>query len=271
MELRLPALAETQRAFDAVAPTYHRDNAANPIICRMRERTMARVTAHVTPGSMLLDLGCGPGADAVHLAREGYRVTAIDCSPAMVAQARQRVAGAALAARVDVLLLGIHELDRLAPVRFDAAYSDLGPLNCVPDLAGAVEAIRQRLRPGGVFVASVIGRRCPWEIARYAIAGNWRRIRTRFAEGFVSVPLDGRTVWTRYYLPSAFEAAFVAGGFRTLSLEALGLFLPPPYLRGFYERHRLMMRGLEAIERRTARWPGMRQLGDHFLIAMVRT
>jgi hypothetical protein len=30
------------------------------------------------------------------------------------------------------------------------------------------------------------------------------------------------------------------------------------------------MRMLERAERRTAHWPGLRHLGDHFLIAMVR-
>src|SRR5687768_1325018 len=91
MELMWPALADTQRAFDAVAGTYDEENAANPLICAMRARTLSLVTAHLRPGASLLDLGCGPGCDAESLARMGYRVTAIDWSPGMAAQAHDRI------------------------------------------------------------------------------------------------------------------------------------------------------------------------------------
>jgi SAM-dependent methyltransferase len=268
--LTLPALAETRRAFDGVASTYHRDNAANPLICAMRDRTLSWLTTRVPAGAALLDLGCGPGTDAVRLARQGYRVTAIDWSPVMAGEARARVAAGRLDGQVDVQTLGIHQLDRLAPAAFDAAYSDLGPFNCVADLPAAARAVARRLRPGGVFVASVMGRVCPWEVARYALSGDWRRAGIRFTRGFVPVPLEGRTVWTRYYRPSEFEATFAQAGFRTLALAALGLFTPPPYLQAFSARHPALVRGLERLEARTARWPGLRQCGDHFLVAMQK-
>ena len=267
MELTL-ALADTQRAFDGVAPTYHADNEANPIVRTMRDRTLALVRSHIAPSSRLLDLGCGPGTDAVRLAAEGHHVTAIDWSPAMVRQAQDRVAARGLDACVTVRALGIHELDRLGGGPFDAAYADLGPLNCVPDLPAAAGAIARQLRPGGVLVASVIGRVCPWELARYGFAGDWRRARLRFARALVPVSLEGRTVWTRYYTPSEFAAAFTPAGFETVSLTALGLLMPPPYLQGFHSRHPRLMRSLDRIERVLAAWPGARQCGDHFLMAM---
>ena len=262
------ALLDTRRAFDSVAPTYDRANAENRVICDMRRRTLLALERAVPPGSHLLDLGCGPGCDDEHLARRGYRVTAIDWSPAMVDEAARRIRAAGLDERVDVRQLGIHELDRLGSGAFDAALSNLGPLNCVPDPIRAAQLIGACLRPGGLLVASVIGRICPWEIALYLARGNWARVRIRFSADFAPVPLNGRTVWTRYYSPRSFERTFVAAGFRRESLRTLGLLVPPPYLQAFAARHPDAVTRLRHIEDRIAGWPGIRQWGDHFLIVL---
>jgi SAM-dependent methyltransferase len=226
----------------------------------------------VPHGAHVLDLGCGPGGDAEHLARRGYRVTAIDWSPAMVAEARRRVRAAGVADRVDVRHAGIHEIDQLAPthVSFDAAYSNFGPLNCVEDLSVAARLIAARLQPGGVLIASVIGRVCPWEIALYLARGEASRAAVRFRRGPVPVPLEGHTVWTRYYTPGAFERIFAAAGFARVSLRAIGLFVPPPYMDGFAARHPKFVGVLQDLEDRLGAWPGLRAWGDHFLIVLRR-
>ena len=261
-------LLDTQRAFDGVAAGYYRSNAANRMLVHMRARAWRAVDAFVPRGSHVIDLGCGPGCDAEHLALHGYRVTAIDWSRAMVDQARRRVLAAGVTERVDVLHIGIHEIDRLAPVQFDAAYSSFGPLNCVDDLAGAARLIADRLRPGGVVVASVIGRVCPWELALYLARGRWQRATIRFRPDPVPVPLEGRTVWTRYYTPAAFAGIFAAAGFTPASLRTLGLFVPPPYLDAFASRHPHLVSALQRVEDRVGGWPGIRAWGDHFLIVL---
>jgi SAM-dependent methyltransferase len=262
------ALLETRRAFDTVAETYHDDNQRNPVIRAMRRRTIEAVTSRLAPGSRLLDLGCGPGPDAEHLGRLGYHVLAIDWSPEMAEEATRRIRASGLERRVEVRNLGIHELDGLDAGGFDGAYSDLGPLNCVPDLGAAARRIGQMLNPGGIFAASVIGRVCPWEMALYGLRRDWKRLRVRFSSDFVPVPFYDRTVWTRYYTPSEVERTFAAAGFEREALRSLGLFVPPPYLEGFAARHPAVLRVLEKIEDRVASCPGLRQWGDHFLIVM---
>jgi SAM-dependent methyltransferase len=263
------ALRDTRGAFDRVAPTYDRSNASNRTLCDMRARTLQLLEDLVPRGAHVLNLGCGPGTDEARLATQGYRVTAIDWSPAMVREARRRVASVAPAEQVVVEELGIHELDRL-DATFDAALSNLGPLNCVPDLGVAARLIANRLRPGGVLVASVIGRVCPWELALYLWRGNLTRARVRFAADLVAVPLEGGTVWTRYYTPAAFERAFAAAGFTRVTLRTLGLFVPPPYMQAFSDRHRGLVDRLQQLEDVTGAWPGVRAWGDHFLIALRR-
>ena len=263
-------LADTRHAFDGVASRYDRSNAGNAAVCAMRQRTLSAITSRLSPGARLLDLGCGPGSDAETLARLGYRLTAIDWSPAMVREAQCRVRGAGLQSCVDIRLLGIHELDRLDDGPFDGVYSNLGPLNCVPDLTSVARQIAARLRSGGFFVASVIGRICPWEIALFLLRGDCRRIAVRFARTFVPVPLEGRTVWTRYHAPLEFEAEFRRAGFRRVALRALGLWVPPPYMQAFSSRHPALMTWLQSVDDRTGGWPGLRNWGDHFLVVMRR-
>jgi SAM-dependent methyltransferase len=264
------ALGDTQRAFDGVAGGYERSNAENPILCAMRARVHRTLDAFVPAGAHLLDLGCGPGSDAVVLAARGYRVTAIDWSRAMVEEASRRVRDAGVADRVDIQHVGIHEIDRLerADAPFDAAYSNFGPLNCVVDLRAVAQAIADRLKPGGVLVASVIGRVCPWEIALYAWRGDLPRAAIRFRRGLVPVPLKGRTVWTQYFSPREFQQICAAAGLLPVSLRALGLFVPPPYLQAFADRHPVLVSALQRAEDRCGGWPVLRTWGDHFLVVL---
>jgi SAM-dependent methyltransferase len=264
------ALLDTQHAFDSVAADYDRSNTANPILCAMRVRVLDQIRRYVSPGARILDLGCGPGADDEALAKAGYEVTAIDWSPSMVHQARARISEAGLSARVSVQHLGIHQLERLAAGVFDAAYSNFGPLNCVPDLSAAAAQIAARVAPGGVLIASVIGRVCPWEMALYAMRGNLERARLRFAADSVGVPLNGQTVWTRYYTPVEFERPFVSAGFTRVALQGLGVLAPPPYLEGFAKRHPAITRTLHRVDDLIGGWPGIRSCGDHFLIVLKR-
>ena len=271
MALIESALADTQQAFDSVAAGYDRSNAANPLLAAMRERVLAAIIAHTPPAGRVLDLGCGPGADAASLAGRGHRVTAIDWSSAMVEETRTRVARAGFAGTVDVHHLGIQELDRLPSGRFESVYSNFGALNCVPNLADAITLVADRIVPNGVFVASVIGRVCPWEIALFASRADFARAAVRFARDLTPVPLNGRTVWTRYYTPVEFERVCARFGLRRRSLRALGVFAPPPYMEGFAARRPAWIARLQRLEDRTASWPIVRSLGDHFLMVLKKS
>src|SRR5262249_7146403 len=264
------ALLDTQRALDGVAAGYDRSNTDNALLRAMRTRVWAAIDAHVPAGSQILDLGCGPGCDAERFAQQGHRVTAIDWSPAMVDEARRRVRVGGLASRVEVHHLGIHDLNRLLPplLQFDAAYSNFGPLNCIAHPNAAAHMIADRIRPGGMLVASVIGRVCPWEIAVHLTRGQFSRAAIRFSSGLAPVPLDGRTVWTRYYTPGEFQRIFEIAGFTRVSLRSLALFVPPPYMQAFAARHPAFTAALQRADDAVGGWPGLRAWGDHFLIVM---
>ena len=165
----------------------------------------------------------------------------------------------------------VDELDLFPPHSFDAAFSNFGPLNCVADLASAAAHVHRLLRPGGVLVASVIGRVCPWEIALYVGRGQIGRATLRLRRGMVPVPLKNGRIWTRYIAPSPFHRAFAQAGFRRRHLEGLGILAPPPYLGHFAARHPQLVSRLLASDDVVGGWPGVRHLGDHFLMALQRS
>ena len=257
----------TQRAFDSVAADYDGALGNNALIQKMRAQAMETIERTFPRGARLLDLGCGTGIDAAYLAARGYAITALDASPAMVARTHDRLQRAGLDGCA--VWLGIHELARLDAAEFDGAYSNFGALNCLPELHGVSTALAAKLKPGGTLIASVIGRYCPWELLFYALRGNWQRARVRLARGMVAVPLNGQTVWTRYYSPREFAREF-AGDFAPASLCALALFAPPPYLAHAYERFPRPFDWLARADCVLGDKPLFREAGDHFLMALKK-
>jgi SAM-dependent methyltransferase len=255
----------TRRAFDSVAADYDGARGNNALIQRMRAQVMETIERTFPRGARLLDLGCGTGIDAAYLAARGFAVTALDASPAMVAQASERLRRAGLDARV--MQLGIHELARLNGDEFDGAYSNFGALNCLPDLRGVSTALAAKLKPGSALVAAVIGRYCPWELVFYTLRGDWKRARVRLARGIVAVPLNGEIVWTRYSTPREFAREF-ADEFAVASWRALALFAPPPYLTHAALKFPRAFDALERIDRRLGDKPVLRDAGDHFLMVL---
>lgn len=265
-------LLDTQRAFDSVAPTYDGPRGNNALIQRMRDITWRRMAREFAPGAHVLDLGCGTGHDAIHLAQSGYCVTATDWSPAMCARTHERVAESGVADRVRVLNLGAQDLRPLVAenAQFDGAYSNFGPLNCVPDLAESAAQCAQLIKPGGTMIFTVIGRVCPWELAHYIVVKrNFKRARVRFKREITPVNLNKNTVWTRYYTPMAFYQPY-AQHFDLAGYHALSLFVPPPYLTTLHDRAKPVFDALAWLDDRTGGWPGLRDMGDHFLMVLRR-
>jgi SAM-dependent methyltransferase len=265
----LTRLRETQAAFDSVAADYDGPRGNNALIQDMRREMWRWLDNTFAPQSRLIDLGCGTGLDAVRMAGLGHHVTATDWSPQMLARTAARARGESVAARVLPLAIGAHELERLeGRSAFEGAYSNLGALNCVPDLAQVSNACARLLKAQGALVFTIIGRVCPWELAHYARRRRWARLRIRYARQVVPVGMNGHTIWTRYYTPREFYRPFERD-FHLEHYRGLCLFAPPPYLTGV--RDAWSGRGYDWLWRadwRAAGWPMLRSMGDHFLMVM---
>src|ERR1035438_3275371 len=204
-----PQLRDTQDAFDIVAADYDGPRGNNDQIQDMRREMWQSLDAMFSTSSRLIDLGCGTGLDAVRMAKLGHLVTAADWSPLMVQRTSNRAEREHVGDRVRSIALGAHELQRLDGAgQYDGAYSNLGPLNCVPDLGDVSRECARLVKSGGALVFTVIGRYCPWEIAHYVRRRRWARATVRFARHVVPVSMNNHIILTRYYGPREFYRAF---------------------------------------------------------------
>ena len=120
-------------------------NLAEPFTSRM---ALALADAiEVQPGERVVDIACGPGALAMHLAGRGAQVAAIDHSEGMIALLRARIAEAGLAGRISAQVMDGQAL-AFSDSSFDVALSAFGIFLFPDNEQGLREAVRV-LRPGG--------------------------------------------------------------------------------------------------------------------------
>jgi SAM-dependent methyltransferase len=102
-------------------------------------------------GSRVLEVGCGPGAQTVHLVTgsPAARIVAVDVSAASLRRARAAVAAAAPAARVHWHHADLHDLP-FADASFDHLFICF-VLEHLPDPRRAAAGLRRVLRPGGTI------------------------------------------------------------------------------------------------------------------------
>jgi SAM-dependent methyltransferase len=112
------------------------------------------------PGMAVLDVGCGTGRHAIELARRGLRVTGIDISPGMLAEARRNAEGQG----VQVQWIESDAQAFSLPDEFDAAIclceGAFGLLGSADDPIGQPQAILRNvagsMRTGGPCLFTVL-------------------------------------------------------------------------------------------------------------------
>jgi demethylmenaquinone methyltransferase/2-methoxy-6-polyprenyl-1,4-benzoquinol methylase len=107
-----------------------------------------------TPGSAVLDIGCGTGGVALACAARGAHVVGIDRDPGMLEVARAKADAQDLAGRTEWVELAAMELeDRFDGADFDAVVGCLVLSELPPaEQTYVLQVARRCLRPGGAIV-----------------------------------------------------------------------------------------------------------------------
>jgi ubiquinone/menaquinone biosynthesis C-methylase UbiE len=254
--------------WDEAADKYDR-NFTGTLIGQTRRHSVWRdLERAFRPGQRVLELNCGTGIDAIHLAARGIRVLACDISPRMIQIARQDAVASGYAARLEFRVLpteALHRLESESP--FDGAFSNFSGLNCVEDLPAVARNLARLLKPGAPLLACVIGHFVPWEIVWFLAHGKPAKAFARALDnGGLSDAGD-----LKIQRPSVRKMARIfAPDFELRSWRGVGIAVPPSYMEGWARRFpkitKLLARTDDWIDRR----PPFRNLGDCILIEFSR-
>lgn len=274
MEATYSAISE---AFDLIASSYDDTYGpnANQVMAWMRAENLDLLRATFVPGAHLLEIGCGTGDEAIALARHGFRVTATDISPAMIAITRQKTASAGLSDHISALALPAAQLRKVEPHGpFDGSYASFGSLNCEPDLTGLADALASLLSPGAFFVCSFMPPfslfETLWFLAHGRPAEAFRRRKTGWQQAAISNGSAGLVKVPLRYLSTRDLKEYFKPSFVIRKALSLGLLMPPPYLDDLYRSHSRFWGRLLPIEHRLRGRRPWKNIGDHIVLLMQK-
>ncbi len=150
------------------------------LIAQYLEQLMQR---HPVNGQRMLDLACGTGTLGLLMAGEGWQVTGIDASAAMLTQAQAKAAHAELLGTLTLLLGDIrHIAASVPPAAFNlvtCTYDSLNYLLTEDDLVATFHSVAYALAPGGLFIGDMN--------TRYFLEHDWGTCEVHEQSGYTQV------------------------------------------------------------------------------------
>ena len=266
----MPYDGESPRlAFNRVGAGIEAQLRDNAIVAWMRSTNRRELEAVFPPGTALLEIGCGSGADAIAFAERGCRVAALDISDRMIDATRDRARERGVDASVLALRGRVSELSaqlaRLPWAPFDGAYANFS-LTYEESLRSVATAVHSLLRPGGRFLFTLPNRLCFTEPVIALVRGRPRAILDR-----VRVPrwLVIRDVQVQVHVYTVGEVRRALHGLFSLErYRGLPVFQPPSRL--YDASLDPLIRELGRLDDRLDGWFPWRVLGETTLFRARR-
>jgi SAM-dependent methyltransferase len=251
-----------REAFEMHATSYDRVFGENPLALEMRRRTWRVFDGLFPPGSHVLDLGCGTGDDALHLARRGVSVRAVDLAGNMLARVREKAEREGVERLVECSVGDCASLS-LGDVKYDGIYSNFGALNCVSDVSWIARQAPGLLHSGAPLVLVLMGSLYPLELAVNLMKGRLGQAFRRWGSA-PTARVEGVDIDVHYHGLGQLRRA-LQSRFDLEHSEALNLFMPVPGLDHVGRRYRRAFDRLQPVDRwLSSRWP-LSTVGDHFI------
>jgi ubiquinone/menaquinone biosynthesis C-methylase UbiE len=253
-------------AFSRTAEKYDAFAEDHPNQTRMRNKVYAHIERFVSKGAHILELNCGTGTDAVELARRSYTVHATDIARGMLERLQDKVMKFNLEDQISYQQCSFTELDKVQGVPYDVVFSNLGGLNCIPDLSSVIAQLPNVLRPNGLVTWVLMPPVCLWEMAEI-FRGHPRLAFRRFAHNGTRAHLEGLYFTVYYFTPKKVLEWFGAD-YDCLAIEGLSVITPTAESKNFAKRYKILYRTLSWLDDRLAVRSPWRGWGDFFIVTL---
>ncbi|MHB8605011.1 MAG: class I SAM-dependent DNA methyltransferase [Thermoplasmatota archaeon] len=265
-----------ERAFDALAPAYDKEVGGTTGAARAKAVASRELARLFHAGDLVLDVGCGTGVDAVHLATRGLCVVALDLSHEMVDATRARAKSRGVDTAVRAVHLPARRAGDLAEVygegAFRGAYSLFGTLNLERDLDATRDGLARILAPGAPLVVGLVNPHVLWELVVYPWMMRFDKSAKKAARVTtmrVSRARDDR-VPVQLFTPDEFVRRF-APAFTLERLVATNVVVPPPYLDRYVRSFPRFLSLASRVEDRVAARAPWNRLGFFSLLTLRRS
>jgi len=254
-------------AFDSASEEYDFTISHNYINTWIRKRSISELLALVKSGDTLIEVGCGTGAETLHISKHVHRIIATDISESMIDILKKKLHARDALGKITPVQLRAAEISRLDGYLngkgVQAVYSFNGALNCEPDLTDFAEGLTTTLAAGGYFVCSVRNSICIGEALSHAAVLQLEKMAPRKKQP-VMVSVGGMDIPALYYSPSVF-AQFFLPKLKLQKVIGLPAFLPPAYLSDYYVKFKKVASVLERFEYAFGGHFPFNRLGDQTL------
>jgi SAM-dependent methyltransferase len=145
-----PRDQSAKQAYEAMAPVYD-DFTSHHDYELLQSELLPQLRRHGLSGDRLLEVACGAGKSFLPMLAQGWRVTACDISPSMVALAREKAGDAATVEVADMRELPVFG-------EFDLVWcldDGLNHLLSAEEVALALSGMRANLAPEGLLLFGV--------------------------------------------------------------------------------------------------------------------
>jgi ubiquinone/menaquinone biosynthesis C-methylase UbiE len=263
--------ATVQEAFDSASEEYDFTISHNFINTWIRKKSINELLRLVKPDDVLLEIGCGTGAESIQISKSVRQIIATDISQGMLKLLRQKISAKKLENILPVQARAAN-ISSIAPL-FDGGkvrivYSFNGALNLEPHIDKFPQELSKVVDRGGYFVCSVRNIFCLSETIAHAAVLQVDKITPR-REQPTMVSVGGIDIPAFYY-STTFMSKLFRPYFRLRKLVGLPAFLPPAYLNDYCIRFRPITSLLEKLEKNLAERFPFNRLSDQTLFVFQR-
>ena len=262
-------LIHTKDSFNKISDSFDEEDNQNAILQWMRNTVYEIYLSYFKKGDKLLELNAGTGIDAVYLASKGIKILATDISDEMISKLKEKIIKLKLQEMIGVETLSFGEINNIDQKGFDGAISNFGGLNCINDFEKLSESLGERIKSGGKFIAVVMNSFCPWEIFYYLLKLDPANAFRRFNKEGIEANLSEFKIKSFYFFPGEFADRF-SKYFEIEKIYSHGLFTPPPYMFGIYNRAKPLVKTFMKLDNFTKGIFPLNLAGDHFIIVLKR-